>query len=141
VLVSAFTGFVTAQIAIGHLDRVRSAADLANFRIAAVAGSEGEEYLRREGIQWRPYADVESALRAVSQDEVDGLLHGQAVLRYVAHRDFPGSIQVLPEVIEPHYYAFALPPGSALREALNQALLRATSGPGWRAIQRRYVGG
>jgi ABC-type amino acid transport substrate-binding protein len=140
VLVSAFTGYVTAQIAVGHLDQIRGRADLASFRIAAVAGSVGEDYLNREGIHGRVYEDVDAALRAVTREEADGLVHGEAVLRFVAHRAFPGRIRVLADVLERDYYAFALPPGSALREPLNVAQLRVTSQPGWRAIQRRYLG-
>jgi ABC-type amino acid transport substrate-binding protein len=140
VLVSAFTGFVTAHIAVGHLDQIRGRADLPNFRIAVVAGSAGEDYMRREGLPARSYDSLEAAMRAVGRQEADGLVHAEAVLRYTAGRDFPGRLRVLAEVLERDYYAFAVPPGSPLRDWLNLAQLRVTSQPAWRAIQRRYLG-
>jgi polar amino acid transport system substrate-binding protein len=86
------------------------------------------------------YATLAEALSALARQDIDALVHDEAVLRYAVRHDAQGAIQVLPEVVEREYYAFALPSGSPLREPLNVALLKVTARPAWQDLQHRYLG-
>jgi ABC-type amino acid transport substrate-binding protein len=140
VLVTFFTGFVSARVAISHFEQIRTAADLRNFRVAVVDGSPAVEYLRRQRVKARRFAHLADAVRALAREEVDGLVHGEAALKYEIQREFSGVVNVLPDLLEREFYAFPLPTGSPLRESLNVALLRVTTQPAWRDIQFRYLG-
>ena len=140
VLVTAFTGFVTARVAIGHLEQIRHGSDLAQFRIGVVRGSAGDEYLDRQHIDARRFAALPDAIRAMTRREVDGVVHPEAMLRYVAGDQFRGAVQVLPDILEREFYAFAVASGSPLREPLNRALLQIMEQPVWRNIEFRYLG-
>jgi ABC-type amino acid transport substrate-binding protein len=140
VLVSAFTGFVTAHVALSHLERIQGPADLSRFRVAVVRGVAAEDYLVRERIQGRRFEDLPAALQALARGELDGVVHGEAALRYEVQQHFAGGVDVLPSVVEREYYAFAVPEKSPWRERVNLALLAVMSRPVWRDIQYRYLG-
>jgi hypothetical protein len=53
------------------------------------------------------------------------------LLRYEVRRHFEDMLFVLPTEFERQDYAIALPPGSPIREAVNQAILRIVASPEW----------
>jgi ABC-type amino acid transport substrate-binding protein len=61
-------------------------------------------------------------------------------LKYLSKRDFPGRIQVLPEIFDHYYVSFAIPQGSALREPLNRALLKNLDTDDFLRLKERYIG-
>jgi ABC-type amino acid transport substrate-binding protein len=140
IVVAGFTAFVTSRLTISHFETVRGREDLPRLLVATVEGSPGEEYLRRERIQMRVYPTLPEAIGAVARRETDAVVYASAILKYVASHDYRGRIDVLPDVLEQQYFAFALPNGSRLREPLNIALLDVTAQPTWRQIQHRYLG-
>jgi polar amino acid transport system substrate-binding protein len=140
VLVSAFTGFVTARIAISHFEEIRGRGDLANFRIGVVNGSEAAAYLTSQRVNTRAFGSLAAGMGALTQREIDGFVHGEAIVRYLVKAQYGERLEVLPELLEREYYAFALRTGDSRREAVNLALLRVLAQPRWHDIQFRYLG-
>jgi ABC-type amino acid transport substrate-binding protein len=140
VLVSAFTGFVTAQVAISHFEEIHGRGDLPNFRIGVVTGSEAADYLTGQHVNVRPYGSLAAGMGALTRREIDGFVHAEAIVRYLVKAQYGGTLEVLPELLEREYYAFALRTGDPRREAVNLAILRVLAQPAWRDIQFRYLG-
>jgi polar amino acid transport system substrate-binding protein len=68
------------------------------------------------------------------------MVHDRPLLQYVALQDFQGEIRVLTDPIGRQDYVIALPPGSALREPVNRALLARVRSPAWGRMVDGYLG-
>lgn len=62
------------------------------------------------------------------------------ILRYLVKTDYPDRLRVLPSTFDRQNYAFALRPGSKLRERLNRAILEHVAEPDWQDTLYRYLG-
>jgi ABC-type amino acid transport substrate-binding protein len=62
------------------------------------------------------------------------------VLKHLAKTDFPGMIQVLPEIFDQYYVSVTFPPGSALRETFNRTLLKILDSDDYPSLKERYIG-
>ncbi len=80
------------------------------------------------------------ALQALTNRAIDAVVYDAATLRYVIHHDLFGDAEVLPVRFQRQDYAFALPPGSELREPINRSLIGLVFHPRWDEIQRRCLG-
>ena len=110
------------------------------MRVATVASSTAEQYLTGRQIDYKNYADASTALRALAEDKVDAVVYDAPILRYLAKRDFSGTITVLPHTFVRQDYAIAVPQGSPLREQLDRVLEREIRSPRWQELIYRYLG-
>ena len=141
VLISLFTAAVASQLTTEQQEvPIRDAGDLVGLRTAAVAGSTGAEFLQDNGVPWRPFADPGAALAALAADEIDAVVYDRPVLRQLVLQTHDGRLHVPPLLLNREDYAFALPPGSRLREPIDRSLLRWTRDPWWDGVVRRYLG-
>ena len=136
-----FTSIVSKMTA----DRVAgryllSDADLAGKHLAAVAHSSGAEYLDERHLQYEPFEDLAGALTALAAGRADAVVNSVGTLQYLIATRYGRTIEPPEGVLAPAYMAFALPRGSALREALDHALIEITASPEWRKIEQSYFG-
>lgn len=140
ITISGFTAAIASSITVHQLGSlVNSVNDLARVRCVTVAGSTGEEFLRRRGIQPILVSTPEDGLAMLTNESADALLYDEPVLRYLL-KDTTESIEVLSQSIEPQYYAFGLIPDFKERENLNRSLLLNTDNDEWRQSLERYLG-
>jgi ABC-type amino acid transport substrate-binding protein len=140
ILLTAFTAFVTAKLAVAEFGAVQSVASLQHVIVGTVEGSASAELLRRRSVSRRLYPSVPKALEALRQGDVRAVVYGADILDYYAARDTTKSIEVLPDEFDQQYLAFPLPDGSPLRAPVNEALRRFMAQPAWRDLQDRYLG-
>lgn len=113
--------------------------DLREKKIAAVEGSSATKYLDSERIAYKSFSDLSGALKAMGGDEVDAVMHTVPALRYSINNDPDLSYRVQPLKLDPHYYAFAVPSESSLREELNLGLLRILNTSLWQQELNRFI--
>lgn len=113
--------------------------DLREKKIAAVEGSSATVYLDSEKIAYKSFSDLSEALKAMSGDGVDAVLHTVPALKYSINNDPDLSYRVQPLQLDPHYYAFAVPSESSLREELNLGLLRILNTSLWQQELNRFI--
>lgn len=131
-IIASFTAAVTSALTVTELrSHINGPADLSRARIATVQDSTSSRYLRKRKIVARHYAQVIDALDALAEGTCDAVVYDAPLLRYRVHQRFADTLFVLATEFERQDYAFALPPGSRLREPVNQALLRITDAPEW----------
>lgn len=140
-IIASFTAAVTSALTVTQLQsRINGPADLARARVATVAESTSAAYLRARRIYYRSHSDIEKAIASLERGECDAVVYDEPVLRYEVHQRKENRLFVLPTVFDQQDYAIALPPGSPLRETVNQTLLRVTSGPDWETTLTDLLG-
>ncbi len=140
-LLSIFTGVITSVLTVQQLDTgIARAADLHHVRVATVASSTSEDYLRQRRIAFRLYESPDAAMNAVDANEADAIVYDVALLKYLASQEFANRIDVLPVSFNLQEYAIALAPESELRKTLNEELLRYRESDAWDELVYRYLG-
>ena len=140
-IIASFTAAVTSTLTVNRLhSRIAGPSDLPHVRVATVAESTSETYLRRRHIVAQDHADLSGALAALREGEVDAVVYDAPILRYETHQHFSGEIHVLPATFERQDYAFALPSESPLRERMNHVVLRKIGSPEWNDVLVSYFG-
>jgi ABC-type amino acid transport substrate-binding protein len=141
VMISTFTATITSSLTLTRLQSsVQGPDDLPHVRVGTLEGSAPATSLENRDVSHRGYPDLDSALRALSSDDVDVVVYDEPILRYHVKERFQGEIAVLPRTFESQVYAIMFPSGSALREPINRALLRVVRSPQWQDVLQRYLG-
>ena len=141
IIISSFTAAITSALTVTQLgSSIRGPGDLPGVRVAAVASSTGEEYLKARHIRYRGYPDALGALLALVVGKADAVVYDAPILKYLAKEKYPGSIYVLPNTFLRQDYAIAVPQGSPLRETLDRALEREIRSPRWQEVLYHHLG-
>lgn len=142
VIVSFFTAAITSTLTVGQLNsQVGTAEDLEGMRIGSVAGSTSTAWLKSRHLPFTDSADLEAALQQLADGRLDVVVYDAPLLQWTIRQQFAGQLRVLPIMLEREDYAFALPPGSRLREPVNASLLRRITAADWRERVAAYLGG
>ena len=132
VLASSFTAVRLQQ-------PVKGPEDLTWARVAVVAGTSGEAFLRGQGLPGRSYAFVIQACKALQRGEVEAVVSNKAILGHMLKEYGWKDLSVLPHTLVVEDYALLLPSGSPLREAINRAVLHTIYSAAWKATVQRYI--
>jgi|SaaInlStandDraft_1057018.scaffolds.fasta_scaffold29473_3 polar amino acid transport system substrate-binding protein len=141
IIVSSFTAAITSSLTINQIGSgVDSLDDLRGSTIGVTSGSTAEGFLRKKGFRTKGLEGVEEGLVLVETGEIQAYVHDLPVLNY-ANREGGHGLKTMSIPEAPtQRFAFALPPGSPHREALNVALLEVMEDPVWKAILHEHVG-
>jgi ABC-type amino acid transport substrate-binding protein len=139
IIVTAFTAFVTAKLAVAEFGRIQGVSSLRNGIVGTVEGAAVGEYLRRERISHRVYASLPKAVAGLRAREIAAVVYGASILDYFVQHDSKRDLEVLPTTFDHQILAFPLADGSLLRDPLDGALRRFLQQPGWRDMQDRYL--
>ena len=141
ITISGFTAAIASSVTVNQLQtRIKGAADLPRVNVGSVENTSGAQWLAAQGIQFRPYNNLQQAMRAVALGEVDALVSDAPVMRYMIRDRGDKNLLVLPNLIREESYAFAMANGSPLQETVNRAMLEMLPTEQWRMIQNRYLG-
>ena len=109
------------------------------MRIATVTGTTGDELLTAQGLALRRYPFVIQACKALQRGDVEAVVYDKTILSHMMKDYGWQEIEILPQTLLWYDYAIALRM-AALREPVNQALLRAIHQPVWEKTVKRYLG-
>ena len=139
-IISSFTATVTSALTVGQLRaRISGPSDLPRVRVATVADSTSQAYLRSRHIRHQKFSELADALAALDAGEVEAVVYDAPLLRFETVHDYP-RLHVLPGTFERQDYAIAMPSNSPLREQVNRAVLRVISKPSWDETLTNYLG-
>ena len=142
IIISSFTAAITSALTVSQLgSSIHGPKDLPEIRVATVADSTGEAYLKSQHVVYKTYPNAATALAALAENHVDAVVYDAPILQYLARENYHGRIAVLPRTFIRQDYAIALPQGSPLREKLNLELEREVRSPRWQDLIARYLGG
>ena len=114
--------------------------DLWGRRIAVVAGTTSEDYMRKMHVYIESYQKVEDAVNALDQNIVDAVVYDAPNLMYYARSEGNKKYTVVGKIFEPQDYGLAVPQGSPLREKLNRAILTLLESDELENIKRKWFG-
>jgi len=140
IIISTFTGMIASSLTESRLGGIRGVDDLQNARVGSIRGSAAQQWLDLNTIGFTSYPSIEAGLDAVAAHRIDAFVYDRPLLGYVVRTRYNGRLRLLPGSFGRQDYAFALPQGSALREPINEALLRHIDRPQWSDMVKRTLG-
>lgn len=142
IMISGFTAAIASALTVDKLDvGINSLADLNNVRVGTVRSSSSEEYLSQNGISFITTKSIEHGFSLIEDKQIDAFVYDAPLLKYfVKSKNISNKFRILPIILDPINYAFALPANSELRESINRVLLREIDKKEWKTLVVRYLG-
>ncbi|MCB9208153.1 MAG: transporter substrate-binding domain-containing protein [Ignavibacteriales bacterium] len=142
IMISGFTAAIASALTVDKLDvGINSLSDLYEVSVGTVIGSSSEEYLNQNGFDFIRLSNFEEGMELLSNNKIDALVYDAPILKYyIKTKNISNKIRVLPIILDPINYAFALPSNSSLRETINRVLLKEIDNADWKKIVNSYLG-
>jgi len=142
IMISSFTAAIASALTVDKLEvDINSLSDLYDVRVVTVKSSSSEEYLIRNGVGFITAKNLEEGINLIIKNKVDAFVYDAPILKYyLKSQNISNEVKVLPIILDPINYAFALPTNSPLREEINGVLLREIDKVEWKRIINSYVG-
>lgn len=141
IVISSFTAAMSSALTVSQLDTsIKGLEDLYTVRVATLDNTASHDALEKRYIRSLTVASLNEGLNELNKGSIDAFVYDAPILNYYIHQDPNLQISVLPGTFEHQDYAIALPSGSSLREAVNQAILETLHSSKWTDIQQRYLG-
>ncbi len=142
VLIAQFTASVTSQLTVQQLTGyIDGPSDLPGKAIATVDGSTSATYLRDRSLAYRGVDRIEDAYLLLERGNVQAVVYDAPVLAYYAATDGQGKVQLAGDLFKEETYGIALSSGSALREPINESLLKLNQDGTTGSIYNKWFGG
>ena len=137
-----FTASIAAALTVNELQSsITGPGDLPGRRVATVASSTSEQFLRRlPGVEVLAVPRMEDAYDLLEGGRVDAVVYDFPALRQHALGAGQGKVRIVGPVFQHEPYGIAFPPGSPLREAVNRALLEMTENGEYDRIYTKWFG-
>lgn len=141
VLVSLFTANASSIFTTTKIEsRIQTREDLMSVRVGAAKKSSGEEYLIREHVPYVGYNDIDLAIKALINDEIDAVVSNVPVLKYYKHTKYSKQLAISSKYLLKNNMAIALSDESKLREGIDRALLKKIAESKWQEKVYKYFG-
>lgn len=142
IMISGFTAAIASALTVDKLDvGINSLSDLNHVRVGTVKSSSSEEYLVQNGFDFITTKNIEEGFSLITNNKIDAFVYDAPILKYyIKSQNIANEIRVLPLILDPINYAFALPTNSELRESINRVLLREIDKKEWKAVLNSYLG-
>ena len=141
ILIAQFTASVTSLLTVQQLsDTVTGPNDLPGKSVVTVANTTAARYLSQQHIRAREVETIDDAYALLDQGEAQAIVYDAPVLLYHTLTAGKGRTQVVGPLFQEEGYGIALPTGSALREPINEILLRLRQDGSYDALYQRWFG-
>jgi polar amino acid transport system substrate-binding protein len=140
-MIALFSATMSSSFVVNRLRTgISGPGDLPRARVAAVAGTAGEQWMNARGLPARTYPFVIQASKALQRGDIEALVYERAILGHMITHYGWRELHLLPHTLAVRDYAIALPVDSPIKEPINRALLKVVHQPEWRDVVQRYVG-
>ena len=140
VFIASFTAKITSSVTISALQgKVRGFHDLYHVRVGSILQSEASIFLATHGIAVMPFESIQEGLKDLAAKKIDAFVLNELTLKYLVKNEFPGQVQVIPEIFDEYFVVMAVKEKSLLREPINKALLKFMETQQWSELLKRYV--
>ncbi len=137
-----FTATITSAVTVSELEGViRGPEDLPGRRVATVAHSTAENYLRHlPGTTIMTVSRIEDAYALLEAGKVEAVVYDFPALSYYVSHGGQGKVQTAGPIFSHEPYGIAMQEGSPLRESVNQALLHVLESGEYTRIYKKWFG-
>ncbi|APH72291.1 ABC transporter substrate-binding protein [Aquibium oceanicum] len=141
IITSTFTGMIASALTADRISgSIRGPDDLPKALVGSIQGSASEIWLAERRVNFRNFDTVAQGMDAVADGRIDVFVYDKPLLQYLAADMDDGETEVLSGTFGRQDYGIALPQGSPMREAVNNALLTFLETEDWDALTFRYLG-
>ncbi len=124
-LVSFMTASFSSTLTVSSLEGgINGPGDLAGRKVATVAGSTAERYLRAHKVEPETFPDAAAACEAVSKGKAEAAVYDAPILRYELTKLNDKNLRVTGNLFEKQGYGIGLQQDSIYRGRINTALLK-----------------
>jgi ABC-type amino acid transport substrate-binding protein len=139
VFIAAFTATITTQLTLTELrGKVHGFNDLYHARVGCISGSDGCNFLVKEGVAVIPFESTREGLAAVVNRKIDAFVQDEKILQYLIKTEFPGQLQTVGGTFDEYFVSIALQRNNPLRKPINLALLKFMKTDAWTELLSRY---
>lgn len=143
VLITVSAGVVTSTLTVASLQPVVTGpTGLARARVGTVAGSVGDKYALRTGLEARHYETFEAAMKDLADERLDAVVGSTTTLAYLAERSGARHVTVLPRPLQRDFVGigmrFGLDP--ALEKRIDLEVLKSAQSAAYRAMRATMMG-
>lgn len=140
-VVSVFVATITAAVTVEALqDSVDSINDLDGRKVGTVIGSTSADFLNNRDIRFTGYITPTEMLADFDTGKIDSVVFDGPILAYYVSSNPKSKARVIERVYRPENYGIALPTGSAMREEINQSLLKLREDGTYDALIEKWFG-
>lgn len=141
IFVAYVTAALTANLTLDALrGDIQGPGDLPGKRVATVASSTSETYLREAKANLQTFPTIEAAFAALQSKKVDAVVYDTPILTYYAATAGKGRVMLAGPVFRHESYGIVLPNGSPWRKKINYALLSLRENGTYDAIRQKWFG-
>ena len=136
---SYFTAAVTTRMTVQQLEKtIAGPEDLDGRTISTVAGTIGEEWLKKKQLKILAAPTIEAAIQSVVDAKADAVVFDQPVLSYLVARGLKGRIRMVGPAFDQRHYGIVFKPNAPQRRAVDVALLQLKESGEYRKIEQKY---
>lgn len=124
IVLTYFTAAITTVMTVSQLTAdINGPNDLPGKKVATVAGTTAEKYLKDHGAKVSSFEKIDGAFDSLDKGDVDCVVYDEPILSY--HVKTAGTAgQTVVGLFERQNYGIAMPQNSTLRKQINTALLK-----------------
>ena len=124
VFIAYFTAQITTSLTVKQLQSsIKSPADLPGKKVATIAGSTAETYLKDNHAEIQTFTKIDDAFDALNQSKVDAVVYDAPILLYYAAHDGKGKVVTVGNIFKTEGYGVLFPSESTWRKPVNQVIL------------------
>ncbi|WP_420861625.1 transporter substrate-binding domain-containing protein [Algirhabdus cladophorae] len=139
--VSIFVANITAMMTVSAIEgSINSVQDLEGRSVGTIGQSTAAGYLDAREVDYASFDTSESLLAAFGAKQLDAVVFDAPILAYYANTEGRGTATLVGSAFKSENYGFILPTGSALREPINQSLLRLREDGTYDTLLRKWFG-
>jgi ABC-type amino acid transport substrate-binding protein len=140
IIIAGLTASIAASLTTKTLQEAGlSDRPLTELKVGVLEESSPEAFARQRGAVTTSFNSIQEALAALSQGQVDVVLHDAPVLKYYVRTQFDG-LAVGSKVLVREDYGFGLQANSPLREGINTDLLSVLRTRDWADLLQKHLG-
>lgn len=136
-ITSAITSVMTT---LALTNQINGLADLPGKEVGVLSGSTAEEFATRSSFRTVGYENIDAAVSALVNGEVDAIIGDAPVLDYYAHTREQHDVTVVGELFEPDKYGFALAHTSPYTRAISVDIVGAREHGTVEELRSKYFG-
>ena len=114
--------------------------DLEGKRVGTIRGSTAATFLDNRDVSYVNIEGLEDMYLSFEEGELDAVIFDAPILAYYVATRGAKTAQLVDRIFKPENYGIALPTGSALREPLNQSLLRMRENGNYDRLRMKWFG-
>ena len=124
VFIAYFTAQITTSLTVKQLrGDIKGPGDLPGKRVATIAGSTSEAYLKDKNATIVTFTKIDDAIAALEQSKADAVVYDAPILLYYSSHEGKGKVAMVGSAFKSEGYGVLFPSNSSWRKPVNQAIL------------------